>query len=207
MPHEPTQSLPQPDERVNTPDFWNGIYEQEGSPRWNIGVAPPLVHWLKEAAPRPGRVLVPGCGYGHDAVLLSRHGFEVVAVDFAPLAIDRARREYADEDVDWRQIDLFDLPQTEAASFDYIYEYTCMVAIQPARRAEFVQVEKALLKPGGLLVGCFYNHGREGGPPFDITRKQVLELYEPHFEIRELEVSTHSIERRMGHELWAEFAK
>jgi hypothetical protein len=70
-----------------------------------------------------------------------------------------------------------------------------------------VQVEKALLKPGGLLIGCFYNHGREGGPPFDITREQVLELYQPHFEIRKLEVSPHSIERRMEHELWAEFVK
>jgi SAM-dependent methyltransferase len=197
----------QPDGQVNTSAFWNAIYEGEESPRWNIGIAPPLLHWLSDSGADPGRVLVPGCGYGHDAVLFAKHGFEVVAVDFAPLAIERARREYPDAGVDWRQVDILDLPRTEAASFDYIYEYTCMVAIHPSRRAEFVQVEKALLKPGGLLIGCFYNHGREGGPPFDITREQVLELYQQHFEIRKLEVSPHSIERRMGHELWAEFVK
>jgi hypothetical protein len=58
-----------------------------------------------------------------------------------------------------------------------------------------------------MIVGCFYNHGRPGGPPFDATRDDVLKVFSPLFEIRRLEVSPHSIERRKGHELWAEFTK
>jgi len=58
-----------------------------------------------------------------------------------------------------------------------------------------------------MLVGCFYNHGRKGGPPFDAKREDVLRVFAPLFETRRLEVSAHSIERRQGHELWAEFFK
>jgi hypothetical protein len=70
-----------------------------------------------------------------------------------------------------------------------------------------VQLALDLLKPGGLLIGCFYNHGRPGGPPFDVTREDVLALYSPFFKIHKLEVTPHSIERRKGHELWAEFER
>jgi methyl halide transferase len=191
--------------QVVTSAFWNSIYEEQDSPRWNIGVAPPLLHWLDHAGAKPGRVLVPGCGYGHDAALMAARGFDVVAVDFAPLAIERARQLHPGAAVDWRCVDMFMLPATEAAAFDYFYEYTSLVAIPPARRPEYAQLARELLKPRGLLIGCFYNHGRDGGPPFDVTRDEVLALFSPHFEVHELEVSPHSIERRAGHELWAEF--
>ena len=132
-----------------------------------------------------------------------------MGVDFAPLAVQRAMEQSrgAPGTFEFRQADIFELPRTEAGKFDYFYEYTCFVAIEPARRAEYVQLALKLLRPGGMLIGCFYNHGREGGPPFDVTREQVMALYEPHFEIRRLEVTPHSIERRAGHELWAEFVR
>lgn len=108
---------------------------------------------------------------------------------------------------EFRQVDFFDLPRTDKHAFDYFYEYTSFVAIEPARRPAYVQLALDLLKPGGLLIGCFYNHGRPGGPPYDATRAEVESLYAPHFKIEMLEVTPHSIERRQGHELWAEFRR
>lgn len=193
------------DQKVNNFAYWNTIYEREESPRWHIGVAPALKHWFETSGARPGRVLVPGCGYGPDAALLAQHSFEVTAVDFAPLAIKRAKLMHPDAKVDWRVADIFELPERE--HFDYVYEYTCMVAIQPQRRPQYAQACHDWLRKGGRLIGCFYNHGREGGPPFDITREQVEALYQPMFKIHKLEVTPHSIDRRQGHELWAEFEK
>lgn len=204
----PNEASPeQPHQKVTTSSFWNAIYEEQESPRWNIGIAPSLLNWLAESTAKPGRVLLPGCGYGHDAALFAEHGFDVVAVDFAPLAIERAKQLHAGARVDWRCVDIFELPRTEAGAFDYFYEYTSLVAIPPARRPDYAKLAHELLKPGGLLIGCFYNHGREGGPPFDVTREEVESLFGPHFKIRKLEVTPHSIERRQGHELWVEFEK
>lgn len=196
--------------QVNKSEFWNSIYVEQESPRWNLGhAAPSLKHWLDTSGAKPGRVLIPGCGYGHDVRVLAEHGFDAIGVDFAPLAIERGREVLRDANGNWelRQVDIFDLPKTDRAAFDYIYEYTCFVAVEPPRRPEYVQLKLDLLKPGGVIIGCFYNHGREGGPPFDVTREEVLKLYEPHFDIRRLDVTNHSIERRKGHELWAEFVR
>jgi SAM-dependent methyltransferase len=193
---------------VNTSGYWNAIYLEQQNPRWDIGhPAPSLVRWIANA--KPGRVLVPGCGFGYDVRLFAAHGFEAVGVDFAPLAVARALElsRGAPGNFEFRQADFFDLPKTDRHAFDYFYEYTSFVAIQPARRPQYVQLALNLLKPGGLLIGCFYNHGRPGGPPFDVTIDEVRALYAPHFEIRKLEVTPHSIERRAGHELWAEFMR
>ena len=47
---------------------WEQRY-QEGDVQWDKGEASPgLVDWLAENADHPtGKVIVPGCGFGHDA--------------------------------------------------------------------------------------------------------------------------------------------
>lgn len=197
-------------EKVNKAGYWDAIYEAETRPRWDLGdVAPPLKHWLEHARPQPGRVLIPGCGFGHDVRLLAERGFEAVGVDFADRAIARALELHANAPGTprFRQADIFDLAATDAGAFDYVYEYTCFVAIHPQRRAEYARLVHRVLRPGGRLIGCFYNHGRPGGPPYDATREHVLAAFAKGFRIEKLEVSPHSVERRQGHELWAEFVR
>lgn len=203
------EQAPGPAPNINKPDYWNDIYAREGNPRWDLGhFAPPLQNWLQQQPELTGRVLVPGCGFGHDAALFARRGLQALGVDFAALAVEGARRTHAGvTGVEFRQQDMFDLLPEFAGCFDYIYEYTCFVAVDPPRRDEYARLLHGLLKPGGLLVGCFYNHGRPGGPPYDATREIVRRHFEPLFRIEKLEVSPHSIERRKGHELWAEFRR
>ena len=74
---------------------WDQRY-LEGSDRWELGKpAPPLEAFLRtgrQAPQPPGRVLVPGCGRGHEAALLADLGYEVTGLDFSSEAIQRARR-------------------------------------------------------------------------------------------------------------------
>jgi cyclopropane fatty-acyl-phospholipid synthase-like methyltransferase len=46
---------------------------------------------------RPCRILVPGCGRGHEVVALARAGFAVTGVDFAPAAAAALQARLADE--------------------------------------------------------------------------------------------------------------
>ncbi len=200
-----------PDE-ISKPQYWDSVYNKPEEPRWVLGqVAPPLRHWLEHEAQNPGRVAVLGCGYGHDALAFAEHGFEAVGYDFAERAIERANARvlplHKGTRLRFVRADFFDLPKSESSAFDHVYEYTSFVAIEPSRRVEYARMCHAILKPGGTLVGCFYNHGREGGPPYDARRDEVISVFSPLFEIHRLEVSTHSIERRQGHELWAEFRR
>ncbi|MCK4790357.1 MAG: methyltransferase domain-containing protein, partial [Desulfobacteraceae bacterium] len=59
---------------------------------FNIGRPHPgLIEVLDNHLLKPGRVLVPACGIGYDAVLLAQRGFEVVAFDFSVNAIKKAK--------------------------------------------------------------------------------------------------------------------
>jgi thiopurine S-methyltransferase len=64
---------------------WDQRY-QEGSDGWELGQpAPPLAQFLRSyplAPQAPGRVLVPGCGRGHEVVLLADLGFGAIGLDF-----------------------------------------------------------------------------------------------------------------------------
>lgn len=205
---KPEVPAPESAAEISTPGYWNAVYAEEVTPRWDLGhSAPPLCKWL-EGRTVEGRALVPGCGFGHDARLLAERGLGVLGVDFAPLALERARALHSGvPGLEFSAADMFSLLPEFGANFDYVYEYTCFVAIEPARREEYARLLHGLLKPGGLLIGCFYNHGRPGGPPFDATRADVLKVFEPLFRIEKFEVTPHSIERRQGHELWAEFRR
>ena len=188
---------------VSTPSFWDGLYaaSQDG---WELGEpAPSLVARLDAGIPVPAgaRFAVPGAGRGHDARLLARRGYAVTGFDFADAAIARARSlaEHDGVRVTFEQRDVFELGVDFGAAFDAVWEYTCFCAIDPARRAEYARVVRDILKPGGILLACFFPL-REGtdGPPFPVSREGIDAALSPHFDILEAGPPAVSPERRQG---------
>lgn len=184
----------------NTPDYWNQVYLDESKPGWDLGGPSPLLEELLELAPAlaPGaRLAVPGCGFGHDAAELARLGFEAWGIDFAPLALEGARARYGNA-ATWSGEDWF----TGAfPPFDAIFDHTCFVAMEPARRGAYLDATRERLKPGGLWLGAFFHdtQGREG-PPFAIPREELRSLAVARFDILSLADALRSHPRRLGRE-------
>jgi thiopurine S-methyltransferase len=173
-------TTPEPD----TGAWWDQRY-REGSDRWELGApAPPLQLLFAEhpQAPRPpGRVLVPGCGRGHEAALLASLGFQVVGLDFSAEALREARRLHGERpgQLNWLQADLLDEEALTAAglgpgSCNGVLEHTCYCAITPALRPAYRQAVARILRPDGWLLGLFWCHGRPGGPPYGSDAEQLL---------------------------------
>ncbi len=164
-------------------EAWEARYRR-GETGWDRGApSPALQAWLGAGELAPCRVLVPGCGRGHEVVALARLGFEVTAIDIAPSAVHALKRALEDEGLAARVIlgDLFAFE--EAAAFDAVYEQTCLCAIEPARRAAYAQRLHAWLKPEGRLLALFMQTGREGGPPFHCDLLAMRRLFaESHWE-------------------------
>jgi SAM-dependent methyltransferase len=149
----------------------------------------------------PGRVAVPGCGRGHDARLLARQGHAVRGFDFAEAAIREARALAAGAGVDvaFEERDVFGLAADHAGAFDGVWEYTSFCAVDPARRAEYVEVVRAILRPGGWLLACFFPvREGSGGPPFPATRAELERLWTPAFRVVEAYAPTASAPGRQG---------
>ena len=87
---------------------------------------PALVTWLNTEAPllvRCGaRAAVVGCGLGMDACLLRERGYDVVAFDASPSAIDWARRIHPDDADMFQVADVLDLPSRLRHRFDLVVE-------------------------------------------------------------------------------------
>jgi methyl halide transferase len=190
------------------PEKWEQRY-QSGDHPWDLGYpTPPLVNLLQRSeAPSPGKLAVLGCGTGQDALLFAEAGFDVTAFDFAPSAIDRAtcNAQARNLPVRFLQRDIFALESELHGQFDYVLEYTCFCAIDPALRSDYIQVVKQLLRPRGQLIGIFYTHSRPSGPPFGVKPQEILDYFAPDFDRILFEPVEDSIERRQGEEHLAIF--
>ena len=148
---------------------------------------------------RPGaRVVVPGCGYGHDAARLQALGFSVTAVDFAPRALAGARERYGDS-VRWVEADWFraDLPGHGA-----LLDHTCFPSFAPPLRPALVAAHAASLAPGGLWLGAFFHTvPKVANPPYAVGAEEIARLAEERFEVLNLLPATRSHPARAGREL------
>lgn len=188
---------------------WQHHYETGDTP-WNKGgPAPPLVQWL-ETHRLHGRVLVPGCGHGHDLTALAASGAsEVIGLDIAPGAVTAATARTASlPNVSVIPGDLFDYAHTAGSGqFDWMFEHTCFCAIDPARRDDYVLAAAAALKPGGHLLAIFYlkpweeGEDQNQGPPFGSTTEELDARFGSHFTLIDSYVPTVSYPGREGREL------
>jgi len=113
----------------------------------DVRVPPELVELAGTTTPL--RVLELGCGVGRFSRAVVRAGHRVVAVDFSPVAIDKARARVARDErkPEFRVGDVSNLHELEGrfdASFD-VGCFHCLDAVQQTRYAAEVH---RLLKPG-----------------------------------------------------------
>lgn len=187
--------------------FWDDRY-RTGGDGWELGQpAPPLEQALRHdhSAPKPpGRVLVPGCGRGHEAALVAALGFEAIGLDVSGEALAEARRIHGPggAQLRWLQADLFDRRALAeaglgAGSFAGVVEHTCFCAIRPEQRPAYLAQMRHLLAPGGWLLALFWCHGEPGGPPFGSDPLALArQLQEAGFTAELWEPATGSVHSR-----------
>ena len=159
---------------VEKESFWDNIYLNE-TPKWDLGKPTPILTELLTRLKIPKmRVLVLGCGTGHDAAYFALQGHFVTAVDFSAQAIEKAEAQYGSvPNLKFVQQDIFKLPREWEAQFDLVFEQTCYCAIDPARRNALVKIWRRMLAPNGHLLGIFFTMERKNLPPFGATEWEI----------------------------------
>lgn len=172
--------------QTNNAASWDTHYQEADFP-WDKGEAsPPLIEYLANTT-ISGKILIPGCGRGHDARALAAQGAAVTAIDLSDTAINLARSLDPERTVHFDVADIFALAEPHQAAYDLIWEHTCFCAIHPAQRPDYVRAMFQALKPGGELLGAFFTIGEDDleGPPFRTRVETVREVFASHFEILE----------------------
>jgi len=100
---------------------WEEKYRARTIP-WDRGAtSPALLGWLQDGELQSGRVLIPGCGHGHEALELARRGFAVTALDIAPTALEHLAAELNAAGVDAERVCADALIWRPEQPFDAIY--------------------------------------------------------------------------------------
>lgn len=145
-------------------DFWNERYGAADR-LWSGNPHPQLPDLLAEV--RPGTALDIASGEGADAIWLAEQGWDVTAVDFSDVAINRARAAAEDRDLDVTFV-VADLDTWKPdRPFDLVIEF--YLHFEPERRTSLHRRLQPFVSEAGLYlcVGHHPDHEKPGvqGPP------------------------------------------
>ena len=186
-------------------DFWHE--------RWRTGqvgfhqsaVHPFLARWWPSLGVRAGaRVYVPLCGKSLDMAWLAGRGHGIVGSELSPIAI----RDFfagqglaplrSEQDGFIRhsagpytilQGDALALTPEQTGPIEAVYDRAALVALPPEMRVAYAASLARLTSPGArvLLVAFEYPQEMKGGPPFSVEAREIRELFETAFTVREVE--------------------
>src|SRR5512141_950311 len=96
----------------------------------------------------PGRAVDLAAGEGRNAIWLARRGWEVTAVDFSQVALDKGRRLAGDTPIDWQCADA----TTWRADAPYDLALIAYLQLPAEQRRDAVRGAFAALREGGTLL-------------------------------------------------------
>jgi len=185
--------------------YWDSRW-QEGQTGWDLGGPHPLLGDLIGRATAFGlaadaRIFIPGCGRAHDGIWLVRHGYRVVAADFAPRAVAAARQNAADlvasgslkasdaAHMTFRVEDAATCPEADQGGFQGVFDRAMFCALRPELRGAYIEALAARLQKHGLFMSLLFSDiaptpqkPKGSGPPFEVTESAVSDQLSPWFE-------------------------
>ena len=190
--------------------FWESIY-LENDAGWDLGGVTPVFDRLSRKM-KIGKVCIVGCGRGYDAIMFSKKGFEVTAIDFASTAVNDLKKMSQENEVyvEILKENIFNLPSEYHFQYDYVIEQTCFCAINPNRRKDYEETVFQLLKPNGLLIGLWFPLDKlksDNGPPYGVTKEELEGFFSERWYKEIEEYPSDSIPTRKNREKLLVFKK
>lgn len=145
---------------------WNERYAAQPL-LWNIDPNPFLAGELGDRL--PGRALDLGAGEGRTTLWLAERGWQVTAVDFSDVALERGRQRVqaagVGGSVEWICADLVHFDPT-GGTYDVVL--LMFVHLPAPERRRLLRVAAATLAPGGVVLAAGYDASNaangQGGP-------------------------------------------
>ena len=182
---------------------WDARYVAGDTP-WDKGGAHPALLARLKKLPIVGRVLVPGCGAGHDVRAIAAQGAKyVLGLDVSPTALHRARSFPKAGNECYQQGDFLTGTAVLDGEFDVLFEHTCLCAIPPERRADYVRAAATALRDDALLLAVFFTNPDNPdphSPPFRCDLGEMTLLFSKDFEILETSAAIPTYSEREGRE-------
>jgi len=186
--------------------WWDERYRRNDT-GWDQGEAAPAVARAADFFPAGSRVVVPGCGRGHDAAEFARRGFTVEGWDFSRIAIREASAQYRLPGLTFRNCDFF-ASESKDEAFDAAFEHTFLCAVGPDFYEAGARQFSRLLRSGGLLFAVLFTGlEEENPPPWRIETSTAERVFGRWFEIVCVEPVNDGFPHRLKEETYWQMRK
>jgi SAM-dependent methyltransferase len=172
--------------------FFDNAYE--GTPTWDIGRPQGAIVRLASAGFISGPVLDVGCGTGENALYLASLGHEVLGIDLARAAIEKARAKAVDraagdrvEFLVWDALHLGDLGRR----FETAIDSGLFHCLAPEQRGAYSASLGDALRPGGRAhLLCWSTRNRLGYGPERIRKSDIRASFRSGWSVEAIEEET-----------------
>ncbi len=159
-----------------------------GADNWKIDPTPvELMDSVKELSKENSLILDLGCGDGHDCLTLARAGWQVVGIDFVPVAIRKARaaarRAGVSGRADFRVGDVSRLGNLGLPAVDFAYDIGCFHLLNAEQARGYVDGLAEVVKSGGMFLLKAFTPRRQGKKTVGYTPEQIESLFSPGFKL------------------------
>ncbi len=169
--------------------FFDNAYG--GTPTWDIGRPQGAIVRLGAAGLIEGPVLDVGCGTGENSLYVASLGHEVVGVDLARAAIDKARAKAARlsagapvEFLVWDALRVGEMGRSFATAIDSGL-FHCLA---PGQRAPYARGLREALAPGGrAYVLCWSARNPLGFGPERIRRSDIRAAFRSGWSVEAID--------------------
>ncbi|GAA1518836.1 class I SAM-dependent methyltransferase [Kribbella lupini] len=172
---------------ANDPTGWfEELYSAAADGRavvpWDRGMAHPLLaDWISTAQPdgTGKRALIVGAGTGWDAELIADLGYDTIAFDISPTAVEAAQQAHPGSKAHYQVADLLNPPADWHRAFDLVIEIFTVQALPIALQPTATRQVAEQVRAGGTLI--VIAAAREDnvpddaveGPPWPLTRAAI----------------------------------
>ncbi|HEY5894631.1 MAG TPA: methyltransferase [Chthoniobacterales bacterium] len=185
------------------PRFWDERYAARQTP-WDFGGVPRALREFLSRG-KPGKVLIPGCGCGHEVRAFAQAGWDVDALDFSAEAVRLARGWLGEHGRFVRNVDFFS--ENPNARFDLIYERTFLCALPRNLWPAWAERVAHCLSQGGRLAGFFFVGEEPNPPPTPLAPGELEALLAGQFTLIEKTTVSDSLPLFIGRETWQVWRK
>lgn len=165
-------------------DIFDTVYQ--GTPPWDIGRPQQAFIDLAAAGEVTGSVLDVGCGTGENALFFAEQGHDVLGIDTAALAIQKAEEKAAQRGIGaqfrvWNAFDLAGLGRT----FDSVIDSGLFHVLSDEDRSRFAESLAAALAPGGKYFMLCFSEQNPGEYPLPrrIAQEEIRETFREGWSI------------------------
>jgi cyclopropane fatty-acyl-phospholipid synthase-like methyltransferase len=157
---------------------WDEAYRRGIPPPWDIGRPQPQFVRLVETGEIAGRVIDVGCGTGENALMAAAHGLEVVGIDVATTAVERARSKAGERGLaaDFEAWDALALARLieRIGAFDSAIDSGVFHTFSDQERPRYAESVAAAVSFGGkLFLMCFSEREPDWGGPRRVSQAEI----------------------------------